>query len=108
MKIKLWRSLVLMLAAGWFAREAPSQDVTPRKIRVLTLLGRPLQITVAETRGFFAKYGVAVETDNSSSSDELRAKLAAGEGDVAYAAVDNALAMVELAQANVDTATHLQ
>ncbi len=101
MKIKLWRSFVLILAAGWFASAAPSQEVTPRKIRVLTLLGRPLQITVAETRGFFAKYGVAVETDNSSSSDELRAKLAAGKGDVAYAAVDNAVAMVELAKADV-------
>ncbi len=101
MKIKLWRSFVLILAAGWFASAAPSQEVTPRKIRVLTLLGRPLQITVAETRGFFAKYGVAVETDNSSSSDELRAKLTAGKGDVAYAAVDNAVAMVELAKADV-------
>jgi len=101
MKIKLWRSFVLILAAGWFASAAPSQEVTPRKIRVLTLLGRPLQITVAETQGCFAKYGVAVETDNSSSSDELRAKLAAGKGDVAYAAVDNAVAMVELAKADV-------
>ena len=101
MKIKLWRSFVLILAAGWFASAAPSQEVTPRKIRVLTLLGRPLQITVAVTQGCFAKYGVAVETDNSSSSDELRAKLAAGKGDVAYAAVDNAVAMVELAKADV-------
>src|SRR5260370_24750395 len=101
MKIQSWRSFVLILAAGWFASAAPSQEVTARTIRVLTPLGRPLQITVAETRGFFAKYGVAVETDNSSSSDELRAKLAAGKGDVAYAAVDNAVAMVELAKADV-------
>jgi ABC-type nitrate/sulfonate/bicarbonate transport system substrate-binding protein len=101
MKLKLWRFFVLILAAGWFAGAAPSQEVTPRKIRVLTLLGRPLQITVAETQGFFAKYGVEVETDNSPSSDELRAKLAAGKGDVAYAAVDNAVAMVELAKADV-------
>jgi ABC-type nitrate/sulfonate/bicarbonate transport system substrate-binding protein len=56
---------------------------------------------VAEAQGFFAKYAVAVETDNSSSSDELRSKLAAGKGDVAYAAVDNAVAMVELAKADV-------
>src|SRR5260370_226944 len=75
MKIKLWRSFVLILAAGWFASAAPSQEVTPRKIRVLTLLGRPLQITVAETQGCLAKYGVAVETDNSSSSSDRLAKL---------------------------------
>jgi ABC-type nitrate/sulfonate/bicarbonate transport system substrate-binding protein len=77
-----------------------AQDAPP-KIRLLTLLGRPLQISVAETRGLFRKYGISVETDNSPNSDELRAKLAAGKGDVAYAAVDNAVAMVELAKVDV-------
>jgi ABC-type nitrate/sulfonate/bicarbonate transport system substrate-binding protein len=101
MKTRLWASVVLIVVAALFAAAAPSQEVATQKIRVLTLLGRPLQITVAETHGLFAKYGVAVETDNSSSSDELRAKLAAGKGDVAYAAVDNAVAMVELAKADV-------
>ena len=99
MKIKLWARFkfggcfALVLASALVAISARSQEVATQKIRVLTLLGRPLQITVAETHGLFAKYGVAVETDNSSSSDELRAKLAAGKGDVAYAAVDNAVAM---------------
>ncbi len=101
MKIKLWGSFALILGAGLFGAVAASQEVASPKIRVLTLLGRPLQIAVAEAQGLFAKYGVAVETDNSSSSDELRANLAAGKGDVAYAAVDNAVAMVELARANV-------
>src|ERR1700676_5031007 len=100
MKTKLWVSLALILASGLIANSLLSQGLTTQKIRVLTLLGRPLQITVAETHGLFAKYGVAVETDNSSSSDELRAKLAAGQGDVTYAAVDNAVAMVELAKAD--------
>jgi ABC-type nitrate/sulfonate/bicarbonate transport system substrate-binding protein len=106
MKIKLWTRfkfggcVALILSAGLIAISARSQEMT-QKIRVLTLLGRPLQVTVAEAHGLFAKYGVAVETDNSSSSDELRAKLAAGKGDVAYAAVDNAVAMVELAKADV-------
>src|ERR1700730_6035920 len=101
MKIKLWQRFALILGAGLIASTLAAQEVTTQKIRVLTLLGRPLQITVAETHGLFAKYGVAVETDNSSSSDELRAKLDAGKGDVAYAAVDNAVAMVELAKADV-------
>src|SRR6202047_3109078 len=101
MKIKLWQWFVLVLASGCIPGALPAQEITAQKIRVLTLLGRPLQITVAETHGLFAKYRVAVETDNSSSSDELRAKLAADKGDVAYAAVDNAVAMVELAKADV-------
>jgi len=101
MKIKLWGCFVLILAGGLVAVSVRPQEVATQKIRVLTLLGRPLQVTVAETRGLFAKYGVAVETENSPSSDELRAKLGAGKGDVAYAAVDNAVAMVELAKADV-------
>ena len=75
---------------------------TPKaKIKLLTLLGRPLQLLVAESHGLFAKYGVEVETDNSANSEELRAKLAAGKGDLAYLAVDNAVAMVELAHEQV-------
>ena len=84
-----------------FDSPASAQEPNTQKIRVLTLLGRPLQATVAETRGNFARYGVAVETDNSPNSDVLRANLAAGKGDLAYLAVDNAVAMVELAHEDV-------
>jgi len=80
---------------------ARAQQPTPRKIKVLTLLGRPLQIVVAEMHGIFAKYGVEVETDNFPNSDTLRANLAAGKGDLAYLAVDNAVAMVEVAHQDV-------
>jgi ABC-type nitrate/sulfonate/bicarbonate transport system substrate-binding protein len=73
----------------------------PQKLRVLTLLGRPLPVVVADSHGIFAKYGVEVETENLPNSDVLRAKLAAGEGDLAYLAVDNAVAMVELAHQDV-------
>jgi ABC-type nitrate/sulfonate/bicarbonate transport system substrate-binding protein len=93
MKTKLSLCLLLFLVVGLFAGSVQSQQVAPRKIRLLTLLGRPLQVTIAETHGLFAKYGVAVETENSPNSDELRAKLAAGTGDIAYAAVDNAIAL---------------
>jgi ABC-type nitrate/sulfonate/bicarbonate transport system substrate-binding protein len=72
-----------------------------QKIKVLTLLGRPLQIVVAEKQGLFAKYGIEVETANKANSEELRAELAAGNGVLAYLAVDNAVAMVELAHQDV-------
>ncbi len=77
--------------------QAPSQQ----KIKVLTLLGRPLQIVVAEKQGLLAKYGVEVETANKANSEELRSELAAGNGALAYLAVDNAVAMVELAHQDV-------
>ncbi|HET8922646.1 MAG TPA: ABC transporter substrate-binding protein [Candidatus Acidoferrum sp.] len=82
---------------------ASAQGQTPpaHKIKLLTLLGRPLQLTAAEKLGLFAKYAVEVETENSANSDELRTKLAAGKGDLAYLAVDNAVAMVELAHQDV-------
>ncbi len=78
-----------------------AQSPAPQKIRVLTLLGRPAQFVVADKLGLFAKYGLEVENDNKKNSDELRADLAAGKGDIAYLAVDNAVAMVELAHQDV-------
>lgn len=87
-------TLLALFAPGVLA---VGQSPAPQKIKVLTLLGRPLPVVVAQEHDIFAKYGVEVETANMSSSDELRANLAAGKGDLGYAAVDNAVAMVELA-----------
>jgi len=78
-----------------------AQTPSAQKIKVLTLLGRPLQFVVADRQGIFAKYGVAVETENLPNSDVLRVNLAAGRGELAYLAVDNAVAMVELAHQDV-------
>src|SRR5712664_3226180 len=86
----------LLLCSGAHAQTTP-----PEQIHVLTLLGRPVQFVVADKQGLFAKYGVEVINDNKKNSDELRADLAAGKGDVAYLAVDNAVAMVELAHQDV-------
>jgi ABC-type nitrate/sulfonate/bicarbonate transport system substrate-binding protein len=100
-----FRSRSWIFAAGilFAVFGVPAQAQTPslHKIKLLTLLGRPLQVTIAESHGLFAKYGVAVETENFPNSDELRSALAAGKGDLAYLAVDNAVAMVELAHQDV-------
>jgi NitT/TauT family transport system substrate-binding protein len=86
----------LLLCSG-----ARAQTTAPQQIHVLTLLGRPIQFVVADKQGLFARYGLDVVNDNKKNSDELRADLAAGKGDVAYLAVDNAVAMVELAHQDV-------
>jgi ABC-type nitrate/sulfonate/bicarbonate transport system substrate-binding protein len=86
----------LLLCSG-----ARAQTTPPQQIHVLTLLGRPVQFVVADKQGLFTKYGIEVINDNKKNSDELRADLAAGKGDVAYLAVDNAVAMVELAHQDV-------
>jgi ABC-type nitrate/sulfonate/bicarbonate transport system substrate-binding protein len=80
---------------------AHAQSTPPQKLHVLTLLGRPIQFVVADKLGLFAKYGTEVENDNKKNSDEVRGDLAAGKGDLAYLAVDNAVAMVELAHQDV-------
>ena len=84
-----------------FCSGLPAQTQPPQKLRVLTLLGRPIQFVVADRQSLFAKYGLEVENDNKKNSDELRGDLAAGKGDLAYLAVDNAVAMVELAHQDV-------
>ena len=78
-----------------------AQNTSPKQIKLLTLLGRPLQFVVAEKQGYFAEHGVSAETENLPSSDILRSNLANGNGDLAYLAVDNAVAMVELAHQDV-------
>jgi ABC-type nitrate/sulfonate/bicarbonate transport system substrate-binding protein len=91
-----------ILSAGFLCCSgARAQARGGQKIKVLTLLGRPLQFAAADKQGLFAKYGLEVETENLPNSDVLRANLAAGKGDLAYLAVDNAVAMVELAHQDV-------
>ena len=91
-----------ILVAGFLCCSGTrAQGRSVQKIKVLTLLGRPLQFAAADKQGLFAKYGLEVETENLPNSDVLRANLAAGKGDLAYLAVDNAVAMVELAHQDV-------
>ncbi|HTA58837.1 MAG TPA: hypothetical protein VK805_11805 [Candidatus Baltobacteraceae bacterium] len=101
--MKLFRpaKLGIHLCALLFSVAAHAQTPATQQIHVLTLLGRPIQFVVADKQGLFTKYGLEVVNDNKKNSDELRADLAAGKGDVAYLAVDNAVAMVELAHQDV-------
>src|SRR5216684_871763 len=96
-----WVCLPILVAGLLFSNCACAQAQSAQTIKVLTLLGKPLPLVVAETHGIFAKYGIDVKTENLPNSDVLRANLAAGKGDLAYLAVDNAVAMVELAHQDV-------
>jgi NitT/TauT family transport system substrate-binding protein len=101
MKPRSLLSLAIVVCALLLSSGADAQTTPNQKIHVLTLLGRPVQFVVADKQGLFAKYGIEVVNDNKKNSDELRADMAAGNGDVAYLAVDNAVAMVELAHQDV-------
>lgn len=57
-----------------------------------------LPLLAAQEAGFFARRGLALEIQHTPNSDAQRAGLAAGSFDIAHAAVDNAVAMVEAEQ----------
>lgn len=86
-------SPTVALAASGGAAAAPE---TPLRVNVFP--GSPnLPIFTGLERGIFAKHGLKVELQNTPNSQEQRAGLAAGKFEIAHAAVDNAVAMVETA-----------
>jgi len=75
--------------------------LTPQVLRVICLPGRPLALTVGHDQGLFSKYAIDVETHVAANSDELRTGLAEGKFEIAHAAVDNAVAMIEKSGSDV-------
>ncbi len=84
------------------ALPALAQVQTPElpTIHVIALYPH-LPIVIAKEHGLFAKYGVNVEIETVPSSDALREALANGKADLAHAAADNSVAMVETAKVDV-------
>lgn len=54
-----------------------------------------LPLFAALEHGYFAKRDLSIEVQNTPNSDEQRAGLAEGKFEIAHAAVDNAVAMIE-------------
>ena len=82
---------LFLLAGCVFAQE-------PAKLRVKVFPGaQNLPLFAGVAKGFFAKRGIAVELLFTVNSTELRDGLANGDIEVAHSAVDNSVAMVELA-----------
>jgi ABC-type nitrate/sulfonate/bicarbonate transport system substrate-binding protein len=86
---------VLLAAAAWTSA-APAQETTLRTKVFPGAQNVPLLVGIE--RGVFAKHGLKMEVQNTTSSDELRAGLAAREFEIAYSGIDNAVAMVEVAK----------
>jgi ABC-type nitrate/sulfonate/bicarbonate transport system substrate-binding protein len=87
-------SNALLLIALSFAGGAAAQDVL--RVNVFpTASYAPLWVGME--RGIFEKRGIRIELQLTQNSDSQREGLAKGTCDVAHAAVDNAVAMVETA-----------
>ena len=86
--------LLLALLTG------PASAQTPLKVKMFPG-AQALPAMSAASQGFFARHGLKVELLFTVNSDEQRSGLAKGEFQIAQAAVDNAVAMVELAGEDV-------
>jgi ABC-type nitrate/sulfonate/bicarbonate transport system substrate-binding protein len=73
---------------------------TPLKVKMFPG-AQALPALAAQSRGMFERHGLKVEILFTANSDEQRAGLAKGEFEIAQAAVDNAVAMVEIAKEDV-------
>src|SRR5262245_19290283 len=91
-------ALGALAGAAMLAAAPVAQAQTPVKVMVFPGLSN-LSIFAAEHKNLFAKHGLALELINTPNSDVQRERLAKGEIQIAQAAVDNAVAMVELAKA---------
>ena len=81
---------------------APAGAAEATNIRVNTFPNaKALPVYVGIAKGVFAKYGLAVEQENTESSQSQRDGLVAGKFQIAHAALDNAVAMIEVAKKDV-------
>jgi ABC-type nitrate/sulfonate/bicarbonate transport system substrate-binding protein len=89
----------LLAAAAVLLAAAGARAEGPAPLRVNVFPGvQNLPIFVGQDRGVFARHGLAVELGTTPNSPTQRAGLAEGRFEIAHAAVDNAVAMVELAK----------
>lgn len=97
MKASVKAALFVAVAAS--AGVAAAQE---RTLRVNVFPGsQNLAIFTGLERGVFAKHGLKIELQNTPNSQAQRAGLAEGKFEIAHAAVDNAVAMVEVAGRDV-------
>ena len=89
---------IVCFIAGLLCGSAAAQ--TPLKVKMFPG-AQSLPVLAAASQGIFERHGLKVEVLFTRTSDEQREGLAKGEFDIAQAAVDNAVAMVELARQDV-------
>ena len=90
-----WRQAVCSLTLLAHAAE-------PTLLHVNTFpTARSLPFYVAVDRGFFARRGLKVELEFTESSERQRQGLAGGTVDIVHSAVDNAVAMIDVAKVDI-------
>ena len=94
--------LTALLAGCADTPPAPSTVSAPATLRINVFRGSSnIPIYMAMERGYFARHGITPVLQFTLSSVAQRDGLATGRFDIAHAAVDNAVAMVEVAKHDV-------
>src|ERR1043166_712290 len=89
--------LVAVFAAGCATpAKPPARELTPLRVKMFPG-AQALPVIAAASQGLFEHHGLKVEVLFTVNSQEQRDGLASGDFQIAQAAVDNAVAMVELA-----------
>jgi len=89
-----------LAGAAVMAMNCAAWAQTQLKVIVFPTLSNLAQFA-AQSRGYYSKHGLAVELIYTPNSDELRDGLAQGRYQIAHSAVDNAVAMAEMAKVDV-------
>jgi ABC-type nitrate/sulfonate/bicarbonate transport system substrate-binding protein len=93
------RLFVLLAFATCLGNAAAAEPIL---VRVNTFpTARALPFIVGIEKGVFEKYDIRIEVEYTDNSENQRAALAAGKIDLVHSAVDNAVAMVEMAKVDV-------
>ncbi len=80
----------------------PAFAADPDLVRVNTFpTARSLPFVAGQAKGIFAKHGIKLELAFTENSKQQRLDLAAGKADVVHSALDNAVAMIEVAKLDV-------
>jgi ABC-type nitrate/sulfonate/bicarbonate transport system substrate-binding protein len=94
-------AILALTVLGFMALALPAR-AADAPIRVNTFPNaKALPVYVGIAKGFFARYGLSVEVEHTESSQSQRDGLAAGRFQIAQAALDNAVAMIEVAKRDV-------
>ncbi len=93
----LIRAVALILSVLGLTMAVPAAEPTLLHVNVFRS-ARSLPFYAGIDRGFFAKRGLTIDLQFTENSDRQRAGLADGSIDIAHSAVDNAVAVIDIAK----------
>jgi ABC-type nitrate/sulfonate/bicarbonate transport system substrate-binding protein len=91
--------VIVATLGAWGSALAGETGMTTVRVNVFPGISN-LGLYAAQAQGMFAKRGLNVPVEFTPNSQAQREGLAAGKFEIAHAAVDNAIAMIEVAKAD--------